>query len=436
MQDAPSTSESISSPTTANGDVVLLTFGSSGDLNPFLALGTELQRRGRRVTLISNTRYAADAERHGFAFDGIGSIDEFDEFVNNPDAWHPSRGAKLVFGAVSRYASESYEKLQKHVGDATTIVAGTLGMAGRVMHDASGSRLVTVHLSPTCFRSHVQPPRLPGVPYLGWLPEKIRPAVLRHFWNGADRYVLDKHLSGVNDLRESVGLERVEGLMGDHLHAPMRTLAMWPDWFSPAPADYPEQARLVGFPLYDERQSAPMPPEVEAFLQAGAPPIVFTPGSAMAHGKRFFKAAVAACEKLNARGLLVSKYTAHLPSDLPPGVKAVSYAPFTELLPRCRAIAHHGGIGTISQALAAGLPQLIMPMAHDQPDNASRLRTLRVAESLKPRKFTGGRVAKAFRRLLSDDSVARCRDVATWIDRGEGIQAACDEIELVADLPV
>ena len=79
------------------------------------------------------------------------------------------------------------------------------------------------------------------------------------------------------------------------------------------------------------------------------------------------------------RGLLLSRHREHIPRTLPSDVRHVEYAPFSELLPRCAALVHHGGIGTSAQALAAGVPQLIMPMGHDQPDN-SRACSRRIGE--------------------------------------------------------
>src|SRR5205823_14931335 len=89
-------------------------------------------------------------------------------------------------------------------------------------------------------------------------------------------------------------------------------------------------------------------------------------------------AAVAACERLGVRGLLLTKYPHQLPPRLPPTVRYCPFAPFRRLLPLCGAVVHHGGIGTTAAALSAGIPQLILPLAWDQPDNAERVRRLGV----------------------------------------------------------
>ena len=413
----------------------LLTFGSSGDVHPFLGIGTRLLGRGWDVTLVTNARYADLVRGHGLGFAAVGSADDYQKFVDNPDVWHPTRAAKHVFSAAASYAEESYRVLERFDADRgiNVVVASSLGVGGRVYHEVTNRPLVSVHLAPTVFRSHVEPPRLPGVPPLGWIPAGVRPTVLRHFWNGADRYVLDPLLIGLNDFRGTLGLPRREGLLGDWWHSPMRTLAMWPDWFAPPPADWPASVRCCGFPLYDERDTAQMPADLDEWLDAGEPPIAFTPGSAMAFGERFFKAAAGACGRLGVRGLLLSRYEKHIPADLPPGVRHAPFAPFGLLLPRCRAMVHHGGVGTLSQALAAGVPQLVMPMAHDQPDNAARLRRLGVADALPPRWFTARRVAARLDRLLrSPEVAAACRDAAGRLAGQDGLEVACDAIEETA----
>jgi UDP:flavonoid glycosyltransferase YjiC (YdhE family) len=94
---------------------------------------------------------------------------------------------------------------------------------------------------------------------------------------------------------------------------------------------------------------------------------------------------VDACRRLGRRGLLLSRYRDQLPADLPPGVRHFDYVPLSRVLPRAAALVSHGGIGTLSQALAAGIPQLIMPLGFDQFDNAARLGRLGVAATLTPR---------------------------------------------------
>ena len=415
---------------------ILLTFGSHGDVHPFLGLGVALRRRGWEVTLATNAHFSDLIERHGLSPHPVGTAEEFAAFVNNADAWHPSRGPRLVFGAMARMARATYAALEALRGQEAVVVGSTLTIGANVFHERFGGRFATMHLAPTTVRSGLHPPRLPGVPPFHRLPAFVRERFYKHFWNGADRYVLDPMLRDVNALRREVGLgEPIVGLMGDYFHAPGLSLCMWPEWFAPPADDWPAQIRLCGFPLYDERETSGLAPGLRGWLDAGDAPVAFTPGSAMIFGRRFFEAAVGACERLGVRGLLLSRHGEHVPLNLPSGVRHEPFAPFGELLPQCRAIVHHGGVGTLSQALAAGVPQVIMPMAHDQPDNAERLERLGVARSLRPRRFTARRLSSRLRVVLHSDVQDRARDLAARIERDAGLERACDAVERLQPVP-
>jgi rhamnosyltransferase subunit B len=177
-----------------------------------------------------------------------------------------------------------------------------------------------------------------------------------------------------------------------------------------APADV-----VTRFPLYDEGDLVGTSPDLEGFIADGPPPVLFTPGSANLQAQRFFAAGMEACRRLRLRALFATPHVEQLPSPLPPQVLHVAYAPFSRVFPRCAAVVHHGGIGTVAQGLSAGVPQLAMAMSHDQPDNGYRLQRLGVGAYLYPKTFTPERVADALQRLTSSPEVARacgaCREL-------------------------
>jgi UDP:flavonoid glycosyltransferase YjiC (YdhE family) len=247
------------------------------------------------------------------------------------------------------------------------------------------------------------------------------------------RRIVDRvYAPWLNPLRAEVGLPPlVPDFFRRWRDSPTLILGLFPAWFGPPQPDWPRQVVLTEFPLYDERDATPLPAGLDAFLAAGPTPIAFTPGSANIHGRPFFEAAVDACRRLGRRGLLLTRHAEQVPTDLPEGVVHVPFAPFSLLLPRVAALVHHGGIGTCAQGMAAGVPQLVMPLAHDQFDNADRLRRLGVARSLLPRLFRGPAVAAALRPLIeSPDVAARCRDLAARFPAdGRGLDIACDAIE-------
>ena len=179
-----------------------------------------------------------------------------------------------------------------------------------------------------------------------------------------------------------------------------------------------------------DEELRPLAPDLSSFISDGEPPIVFTPGTAMKHADRFFQASIQASMELGRRALLITRYPDQLPHRLPDGVAKATYVPFQTVLPRCAALVHHGGIGTAAQALAAGIPQLVRPMAFDQPDNAARLERLGVASSIRPDHYQAPAVARALSDLLESKVVSeKCQLYSSKIDRLSGLFATCDAIE-------
>ncbi len=126
----------------------------------------------------------------------------------------------------------------------------------------------------------------------------------------------------------------------------------------------------------------------------------------MKHGRDFFRVAIEVSRQLGRRAILLSNHTEQIPCQLPPDIVHVDYIPFSQILPRCAALIHHGGIGSTAQALAAGIPQLIMAMAFDQMDNAARVERLKVGYGLSRRQFRTHRVQTLLARLLESNEMA------------------------------
>jgi UDP:flavonoid glycosyltransferase YjiC (YdhE family) len=162
----------------------------------------------------------------------------------------------------------------------------------------------------------------------------------------------------------------------------------------------------------------------------GERPVIFTPGSAAATLQRYFQESVQAARKLGIRAMLVTNFPEQLPPDLPPGVKAFGYLPFSRVLPHAALLVHHGGIGTLAQAIKAGIPHLVVPNGHDQFDNGFRIEKLGLGRSLPQSRYRGRPVREALRGLLSDEVLSgRCRDYATRVDSAASITRACELIE-------
>jgi UDP:flavonoid glycosyltransferase YjiC (YdhE family) len=126
----------------------------------------------------------------------------------------------------------------------------------------------------------------------------------------------------------------------------------------------------------------------------------------------------------------LTRFPEQVPPALPDGIRHFEYVPFSQVFPRAAAVVHHGGVGTTAQALAAATPQLVMHMAHDQPDNAAHVLRLGVGRPISPKGFRGHRVAKALGELLQSPEVAKqCRAVAAKFHGADPLGGACHAIE-------
>jgi rhamnosyltransferase subunit B len=362
---------------------VVSALGSAGDVHPFIAISQALQARGHRVQMIASPYFEARIQRAGVEFTPLGAAGDFERLLQRPELWHPRRSLFFLLDELLKRLPEAFAVTAAISQPRDTVLVGSsLSWGLRLVQEHSGLPGATVHLAPICLPSATRPSVLPGLGDLSWLPVWA----LRALQSAAERLLVDRWVAPrLNRLRAELGLGPVRRVLSRWMHSPDLVIGAWPDWFAPPQPDWPAQTQTSGFPLFHEPcqgLAGELDPSLEAFLGAGPAPIGITPGSAMAHGAAFFAKAVDACTSLGQRALLVSPFRDQLPSMLPAGAMHVPYAPFSALLPRLGALVHHGGIGTGAQALAAGIPQLVVPFAHDQFDNAARLRRLGVAVTL------------------------------------------------------
>ncbi|USX12707.1 glycosyltransferase [Oxalobacteraceae bacterium OTU3CAMAD1] len=362
--------------------ILILAAGSAGDVYPFIVIGQALLRRGYDVTLVASDNFKERVERAGMAFASGLSQAELDELVHDPDLWHPQKGLFTIWKHMARHFAPSYARQLALVeARPTVIVASTLAMTGRILQEARGVPLATVHLAPACFFSAYDPAARAGLEWLAGMP----PWVVRIVLGLIDRLLIDPAVRpGVNDLRASLGLAPARRILSWWLHSPQRVICAFPDWFAAPQADWPPNTVCTGFPRMPAAPDDALGEELRRFLDAGPAPIAVTPGSAMAHGRAFIERAIAAAAALQQRVVVITPFREQLPPVLPAFVHHVTYAPFDALAPRVAVFVHHGGVGTSATVMAAGKPQLVVPFSYDQPDNGMRLTRLGVGAMVKP----------------------------------------------------
>ena len=412
---------------------LLIPVGSAGDVHPHVGLALGLRARGHDVTVATSPYFRPLIERVGLRLVPLGTVEKYNTLTAHPDLWHHRKGFNVIAGAARESSSELYRVVREHgTGDDTVVIANGLAFAARTAQETLGIRLVTAHLQPSCFQSVHQSPVLhPALTWINAAPRTVKRGLL-----ALTDWVADRTLGGaVNAHRRDLGLPPARRITSQWWHSPTGVIGMFPSWFAEAQPDWPQQVKLTGFPLYDERGTTEVPASVSKFLDSGEPPVVFVAGSGNQQANRFFRAAVDGCTRSGCRGLLLTRYPAQVPTTLPTTVRHFDYVPLSQVLPRAAVFVHHGGIGSAAQALAAGIPHLVMPMTFDQPDNAVRLQQLGVARVLSRSRFRGPAVARALEELLGSDVVSRrCRALAARFEGVDGLAQACSEIERMANV--
>lgn len=411
---------------------ILVALGTHGDVLPFLAIGSRLAQRGHSVLLYAPEPFRRSASRAGLTFDAMCTEAEYDEVLSYPNLWHPRRGLAPLFRMMISLASRTMHWLEKVLDEKPCVVIASPNAVGaRLAQDHRGVPVITVHVTPFLIESRHAAPWLPGLPL-----QAVMPSRLRHwFGRGADRIIIDPiSLPPLNALRANFGLPPIKRLRY-WWNSPLRVILMGPPWYVPPQTDWPTQLMQVGFPIADRLGDAEdLAPALEVFLNAGEPPLVFTYGSGMRQGARFFKAAVEICRRTRRRGVLLAREADQVPATLPTDVMHARYAPLSLLLPRSAALIHHGGIGTIAQALAAGVPQMVVPVAFNHFDDAQRLSQLGLGVVLRPQAFQPRRASRVIKRMLASPAMLNARTAArARMEVDDGVASACDEIERIAE---
>jgi UDP:flavonoid glycosyltransferase YjiC (YdhE family) len=318
-----------------------------------------------------------------------------------------------------------YEALADLAGQPDCVLVAHPGvLAARLVQEKLGVASASLLLQPGLLPSCTAPPEMPaGLTIPSWLPRPLR----RLYWLAVDTAAYAIVVPSLNRVRAALGLCPVRRLFRWWL-SPDLAIGLFPDWYAAPQPDWPPQLRLAGFGRFDGAREE-LPKDLRRFCEEGSPPIAFTFGTGMTHAASFFRNAVAACDALGARGLLMSNYPQVIPARLPAQVRHCPFAPFRQLLPLCAALVHHGGIGTTAAALEAGCPQLVLPLAWDQPDNAARVVKLGAGLALGSRSRSSEHMSRALARLMAQNFGERCRAIASRAGRENGLDLAATWVE-------
>jgi len=383
--------------------IILLPHGTAGDVLPYIWLGRQLVRCGHRVTMIWTESFQPAAERAGIHYVAMAG-EGFEKLLRNPALWQPHKGLQAGFA----YAGECMADCLKacdasvhHDGGPALLVAPPINFAARLLREKHGLPLISLLIYPFAFISaHEICGGVLCASLLRRLPLFVRKIILSSVMP-YDRFAMPH----VRRNCQAHGVQPPRNLQRDWWLSPDGTLALFPEWYGKPQPDRPVNTLQWDFPLEDLAEEKAMSPELATFLASGEKPVVFTPGTGNLHARKYFETALDLCVRLGCRGVFVTRDLGQVPDPLPDTVLAVKYVPFSNWLEQSCVFVHHGGIGSLAQGFKAGVPQFIVFMGIDQPDNAERLERLGAGVGLDIRKFDVKRALPLLRRCLNDASI-------------------------------
>jgi rhamnosyltransferase subunit B len=418
--------------------IVLNTFGSFGDVHPYLAIALELKKRGHDPLVATAEFYRSKIESVGIAFAPVAP--NIGELLSKPEMieriWRPRTGPDFLIRQYLLPAlDQSFEDLVSACRGADLFLSHAAGYAGPVVAEMMKLRWLSIALQPMIFLSAFDLPTIAGIPLLNFL-YKMSGGVGRAAL-GFAKGLTAGWAKPIHALRKRAGLPASnKNPMFEGQFSPHGTLALFSEHFASPQRDWPPHAHITGFPFYDQAGFG-IGAELARFLEEGPPPVLFTLGtSAVMHPESFYEESLKAAAQSGFRAILLVGMSNSLgrANSLPSNVYATDYLPYSLVMPRCAAVVHQGGIGTTSEALRAGKPMVIVPWSYDQPDNAERARKLGVSRTLARSRYNAERIGRELRAVL-DDRQGYGRRAATMGDRisaENGIASACDVIEQLA----
>ena len=382
--------------------ILLSSFGSSGDYNPFLALGRALMQSGHEVVFLSNPYYEQLITDAGMRFLPAGEyIDLFDLLKREPKFLDQKKGPKALLNelvipllrdmhpaAMEVIRNEKIDLVISHFLEMGSIFAAIKTSVTYCTLTTTPSVWMSVH-QPVCYGHYELP---------SWAQSTVIRIVRPLF-----KQVLQLKLSSVcRELDVPPKYASWQTLFSKAF----LNLGAWSPLFRPAVADDPPNSCICGF-FRDEHvmQWQDIPPEVEKLLEKARKPIVVGMGSTAAiHGHKIYDNIIPACKQLDRPLLLVGPDLEQY-DDQANNILTIPFAPFGWLFPKAHVVVHHGGVNTTGETLRAGVPGIVVPFSYDQFDNAFRVEKMHAGKKLKLKKLNPSIFNEAITSIDSDSNI-------------------------------
>lgn len=419
-------------------NIFMLTVGSRGDVQPFIALGQGLMSVGHRVTVCTSRRFEPFIRRHGlrYGFMSNGLLD----LMDSPEGRTAIETTTGLFGTLRttvrlagkaktinrRLMLDSWAAAQAAAPD--LILFHPKGLGGRHIAEKLSVPAMLVLPAPMMVPTGAYP--LMGLPGLN-LGARFNRASYRLVGWGYRIYndtvkAFRKDILGLDPGPRSMGLlQTADG-------QPVPVLHCFSPLVFPRPADWPTNAHVTGYWFLAPTDTWRPPAELDAFLSAGDAPVYVGFGSMAGRRPRQLAGLVVeALQQANQRGIIAAGGGGITTGRLPGTILKIEDAPHDWLFPRAAAVVHHGGAGTTAAGLRAGRPTVVCPFIADQPFWGRRIHELGLGpEPIPQRKLTTGKLKRALRVVTRSETIKE--NAATFgrrIRKEDGIARAMGLIE-------
>jgi UDP:flavonoid glycosyltransferase YjiC (YdhE family) len=419
--------------------ILLATFGTLGDIFPFVAIAKALAARGLEPLIAAPAMHRRTIEGEGIAYAPIRpDMQDICEALGTdvPGAYRIMLGNPhfILDEIYMRFLRETYEDVVGAARGSSAILTHSLLVGANLAAETLGLPAARVALAPLHLQSAVAPSATPSAPY--YLTPCLAPVVgynrlVRRIVRGS----VALRMGRLRAFRRSLGLPPTrEDLFLDfgRPNGADRTFGLWSPRFAPPQPDQPKNLEVVGFPFFvpEDAERRALDPRVTAFLAAGAPPLVFTLGSFVPEvSGAFYDVSLRAARALGRRAILLAgaRDAARLAGREGRDVLVCVQAPHSLLFPHVGCVVHHGGIGTTAEALRAGCPQVVVPFFGDQPDHGARVSRLGVGVRLSLARYDERRAVAALRAALERAPAAAA--LSPTLAQEPGVAAVADWAE-------
>ncbi|MBE5929221.1 MAG: glycosyltransferase [Lachnospiraceae bacterium] len=399
------------------GNMVIVTHWLDGDVIPFVRIGKELKQRGHDVTLITHCHFEKVAREAGLDFRAWDTPEEYALLVEE------MKGNKTDNSKENSYSFENSEFKQRYESNETrlkefNIIAECCKRKDTVLLCKNRSS-IAAYLVAEKFK-------LPLATVM-MNPAEIESMLLYEQLEGKN------DLPRLNELRSAVNLSSVGSWLQWESSA-KKTFALWPNWYDTASEEWPSKIEAVGFPLEKgkEETKKEVPEKFKVWLKKNPNPVVITGGTTKCINDKFYSSSISACGMSGKPTVVLTRYKEFLPKKLPDNVVWYDYLPLDMIMPKLGLIIHHGGMGTLSGALSAGIPQLILPCYVDRPHNANLINKLGVGDFLYPVNWQPDKILSMMNNLQDDQIKNNCMKYVLKMKNNVGITNIADRVEEMA----